>query len=172
MPTTVWLPGQNFVLRQTAPTSSNPTKEYGLIRSTRTVSLQRSVPEPNLVEEIVMSTQQVASRLSELCNKGDFEAAQKELFADDAVSIEMHATPDIPKETKGLRAIMEKGKKWSAGVEQMHSISASKPTVAGNAIAMTLAMDITLKGRGRMKMEELCVYTVKDDKITSEQFFM
>ena len=119
-----------------------------------------------------MSTQQVASRLSELCNKGEFEAAQKELFADDAVSIEMHATPDFPKETKGLKAIIEKGRKWSAGLEQVHGISASKPTVAGNAIAMTLTLDVTFKGRGRMNMEELCVYTVTDDKITSEQFFM
>ena len=119
-----------------------------------------------------MSTQKVASRLSELCNKGDFEAAQKELFANDAVSIEMHASPDFPKETKGINAIIEKGKKWSAGVEQVHSTSASKPTIAGNAICMVLNMDITFKGRGRTKMEELCVYTVKDDKIISEQFFM
>ena len=119
-----------------------------------------------------MSTQKVASRLSELCNQGEFEAAQKELFADDAVSIEMHATPQFAKETKGLKAIVEKGRMWSAGVEQVHSVSASKPTVAGNAIAMTLTMDITMKGQGRMKLEELCVYTVKDDKITSEQFFM
>jgi hypothetical protein len=119
-----------------------------------------------------MSTQQVASRLSELCNKGDFETAQKELFADDAVSIEMHASPEFPKETKGLKAIMEKGKKWSAGVEQLHSVSASMPVVAGNAIAIALSMDVTFKGRGRMKLEEICAYTVKDGKITSEQFFM
>jgi hypothetical protein len=119
-----------------------------------------------------MSTQQVASRLSELCNQGDFETAQKELFADDAVSIEMHASPDFPKETKGLEAILEKGKKWAAGVEQLHSISASKPVVAGNAIAIALSMDVTLKGRGRMKLEEICAYTVKNGKITSEQFFM
>jgi hypothetical protein len=119
-----------------------------------------------------MSTQQVASRLRELCNKGEFEAAQKELFSDDAVSIEMYATPDFPKETKGLKAIIEKGKKWSAAVEQVHSVSASAPTIAGNAIAMALTIDATFKGRGRMKMEEICVYTVKDDKITSEQFFM
>jgi hypothetical protein len=119
-----------------------------------------------------MSTQQVASRLSELCNKGEFETAQKELFADDAVSIEMHASPDFPKETKGLKAILEKGKKWSAGVEEMHSVSASKPIVAGNAIALALTMDVTFKGRGRMKLEEVCAYTVKDGKIASEQFFM
>jgi hypothetical protein len=44
--------------------------------------------------------------------------------------------------------------------------------VAGNAIAMTLSMDVTMKGRGRMKLEEVCVYEVKDGKIASEQFFM
>ena len=119
-----------------------------------------------------MSTQQIATRLAELCNQGKFEAAQKELFADDAVSIEQQATAEFPKETKGLKAIIEKGHKWESGVEKVHSCSASKPLVAGNAIAMTLSMDVTMKGRGRMQMEEVCIYEVKNDKITSEHFFM
>jgi len=120
-----------------------------------------------------MSTQQIASRLADLCNQGEFEAAQKELFADDAVSIEPQPGPDFPKETKGLKAIIEKGHKWETMIEQVHGCSASKPLVAGNAIAMTLSMDVTMKGRGRMKLEEVCVYEVnKDGKIASEQFFM
>jgi limonene-1,2-epoxide hydrolase len=119
-----------------------------------------------------MSTQQIAARLAELCRQGQFEAAQKELFAKDAVSIEQHETPEFPKETKGLNAIIDKGHKWSSGVEKVHSCTASTPLVAGNAIAMTLELDVTMKGRGRMKMEEVCVYEVKDGKIASEQFFM
>ena len=120
-----------------------------------------------------MSTQQTATRLAELCRQGQFEAAQKELFSDDAVSIEPQGTPEIPKETKGLRAILDKGHKWEEMVEKVHGCTASTPLVAGNAIAMTLAMDVTMKGRGRMKIEEVCVYEVnKDGKITSEQFFM
>ena len=120
-----------------------------------------------------MSTQQIATRLAELCRQGKFEAAQKELFAEDAVSIEPHETQGLPKETKGLRAIIDKGHKWESGIEQVHSCSTSTPIVAGNAIAMTLAMDVTMKGQGRMKLEEVCVYEVnKDGKITSEQFFM
>ena len=118
------------------------------------------------------STQQIATRLAELCRQGQFEAAQKELFADNAVSIEQHETPEFPKETKGLGAILEKGHKWESMVEKVHECSASTPLVAGNAIAMTLAMDVTMKGRGRMKLEEVCVYEVKDGKIASEQFFM
>jgi hypothetical protein len=119
-----------------------------------------------------MSTQQIAKRLAELCNKGDFEAAQKELFAENAVSIEQHATPQFPKETKGLEAIIEKGHKWEAGLEKMHSCSVSSPIVAGNAFALTMEMDVTFKGQGRMQMQEVCVYQVKDGKIASEQFFM
>ncbi len=64
-----------------------------------------------------MSTQEIANRLVELCSKGDFEGAQKELYAKDAISIEPHGTPDFDKETKGLDGILEKGKKWSAMVE-------------------------------------------------------
>ncbi len=34
-----------------------------------------------------MTTKEIAGRLIELCRKWDFEAAQTELFADDAISI-------------------------------------------------------------------------------------
>jgi len=120
----------------------------------------------------MMSTQQIASRLAELMSKGKFEDAQKELFADDAVSIEPVQSEVFAKETKGLRAIMEKGHKWESMIEKMHSCSTSQPLVAGNAIALTLSMDVTMKGRGRTQLAEICAYEVKDGKIRSEQFFM
>lgn len=119
-----------------------------------------------------MSTQQIATRLAELCRQGKFEAAQRELFANDAVSIEPRETPLFPKETKGLPAIIEKGHKWEATVEKIHGCTTSQPLIAGNVIAMTLAMDVTMKGRGRTKLEEVCVYEVENDKIKSERFFM
>jgi hypothetical protein len=119
-----------------------------------------------------MNTQQIATRLTELCSQGKFEAAQKELFAEDAVSIEPQESPDVPKETKGLRAIIEKGHKFESMVEKIHGVSTSQPLVTGNAIAIALTMDVTMKGRGRVKLEELCAYEVKDGKIVSEQFFM
>jgi len=119
-----------------------------------------------------MNTQQIAARLTELCRQGQFEAAQKELFAEDAVSIEPRETPDFPKETRGLRAIIEKGHKFESMVENIHGVSTSGPLVTGNAIALALTMDVTMKGRGRVKLEEICAYEVKDGKIVSEQFFM
>ena len=119
-----------------------------------------------------MTTTEIAKRLAELCRQGEYETAQKELYAADAVSIEPHATPDFQKETKGINGIIEKGKKWEASVKETHSISVSEPLVAGNAFAFTLQMDLTMVEHGRINMTELCVYQVKDGKIVSEQFFM
>jgi len=119
-----------------------------------------------------MNTKQIADRLVELCGEGQFEAAQKELFAEDAISIEPRESPDFPKETKGLRAIIEKGHKFDSMIEKRHSCNISAPLVTDNAIALTLTMDVTMKGRGRVKLEEICAYAVKDGKIVSEQFFM
>jgi len=119
-----------------------------------------------------MTIQEIADRLSALCNKGEFETAQKELFANDAISIEPHATPDFEKETNSLQAIIEKGHKFDSMVEQLHQVSTSNTLVAGNAIAFTLMMDITMKGNPRAAWNELCVYQVKDGKVISEQFFL
>ena len=119
-----------------------------------------------------MTTQEIANRLVEICETGDFEAAQKELFAEDAVSIEPHSTPEFDKETKGLKAMQEKAKKWEEMVEKTQDIKISEPLIATNSFAVTLKMHVTMKQGGDMDMNELCVYTVKDGKIVSEQFFM
>lgn len=39
-----------------------------------------------------MTVQKIAERLLEPCRKGDFETAQKELYATDVISIEPYAT--------------------------------------------------------------------------------
>ena len=120
----------------------------------------------------MMSTKEIAKRLKNLCEKGDWETAQKELFAKDAVSIEPMASEAFAKETFGLDGILAKGKKWQDMVEENHALEISDPVIAGNSFALTMCMDVTMKGQGRMDMTELCVYHVKDGKIISEQFFM
>jgi hypothetical protein len=119
-----------------------------------------------------MNTQELATRLVTLCRKGDFETAQKELFADDAVSIEPQATPAFPKETKGLKAIIEKGHTFSSMVQEMHAVELSDPIVAANAFACTLRIDATMKGKPRGEMAEVCVYETKGGKIISESFYL
>jgi ketosteroid isomerase-like protein len=119
-----------------------------------------------------MTTKEIADRLVELCRKGGFEDAQKELFAEDAVSIEPHSTPAFEKETKGLRAIKEKGEKWNSMVKEVNGLEVSDPLVAANSFACTLKMDVTMKDGQHMNMTELCTYHVKDGKIISEEFSM
>ena len=119
-----------------------------------------------------MKTEEIAQRLVTLCRQGEFATAQKELFADDAVSIEPEATPDFPKETKGRAAMVEKHHKFSAMIEQVYSIAMSEPVVAGNSFACAMNMGLKLKGQDRMTMTEICVYEVKDGKIKSEQFHL
>jgi limonene-1,2-epoxide hydrolase len=41
---------------------------------------------------------------------------------------------------------------------------------AGTSFACAMQLDVTIKGQGRMNLNELCVYEVKDGKIISEQF--
>jgi ketosteroid isomerase-like protein len=118
------------------------------------------------------STKEIATRLKKLCEKGDFETAQKELFAKDAISIEPMASKDFPKETKGLDAILAKGKKWNEMVSKTHSFEVSEPIIAGNSFSLAVHMDVTMKNGERMNMTELCVYRVKDGKIISEEFYM
>ncbi len=116
-----------------------------------------------------MMTSQVADRLVELCRKGQFDAAQTELFSDAAISIEPE---DAPMEVaEGLAAIRDKGRHFMESIEEMHGIAVSEPIVAGSFFTVSMAIDATFKGRGRVSMEEICVYEVEDGKIVCEQFF-
>jgi limonene-1,2-epoxide hydrolase len=117
-----------------------------------------------------MTIKEIADKLVAHCRQAAWETAQRELYADHAVSLEPYATPAFAQETKGLAAILEKGKKFDAMVETMHALTVSEPLVATSSFACTMSMDVTMKGAGRMQMTELCVYEVKDGKIVSERF--
>ena len=119
-----------------------------------------------------MTTQEIATQLVDLCRKGDFEKALTDLFSDDAVSIEPRASADFEKETKGLKALKEKGDKWNSMVKEVHGITVSDPVVAGNSFACSMRLNVTMKEGGPMDMTELCIYKVKDGKIVSEEFVM
>jgi len=115
-----------------------------------------------------MTTQDIASRLVELCRSGHFEAAQAELYAQDAESFEPEQAQ--LQYAKGLEAIKAKGDQFQSMVEETHGGYVTDPVIAGNQIALGMGMDVTMKGMGRMNMEEIVVYKVADGKIVSETF--
>ncbi len=116
-----------------------------------------------------MNTQEVANRLVEMCRQGQHMDALSELYAENCVSHEM---PGMPNEvTEGLPAVTTKSEEWLASVEEMHSSEVSDPVVAGDHFSCTMKFDCTFKERGRIQMEEICVYQVADGKIANERFF-
>lgn len=116
-----------------------------------------------------MTTQQVADRLVALCRKGEISKAMEELYSDDIVSIEPEHAPT--KSAKGKKAVFEKGKQFASMIEERHGGSFSDPIVSGSYFSAAMMLDATFKGMGRMKLEEICVYEVKDGKIVWEQFY-
>jgi len=117
-----------------------------------------------------MTTQQIAERLTQLSREGKFEQAQRELYHQDARSIEPEGAPGMHS-VQGMDAIIKKGDQFQSGVETVHDIQVEGPLVSGNFISLRLVMDITMKQWGRQTLDELCVYEVKDGQVVSEQFF-
>ncbi len=120
-------------------------------------------------DQKTMTIQEVANRLVELCRKGQMLEAQEELFSDDVESSE--PTNSRNPSVKGKEAVLAKGKQFVDLIEEHHGGSFSDPIIGGNFFSVACAIDVTLKGQGRMQIEEICVYEVKDGKIKLEQFF-
>ncbi len=121
-------------------------------------------------ETAVSATQEIANRLAELCKEGKWEQAQKELYSQDAISIEPPQSPGMHS-VEGLDNIIKKGEMFQSMIDEIHGGYTKGPLVAGNHITLGIGMDVTMKGAGRMMMEEIAVYEVKDGKIVREQFF-
>jgi|SRR5882724_5200775 len=115
-----------------------------------------------------MTTKEVANRLVELCRKGQIQQAQEELYGKTMVSIEPAGAP--VEKAVGIDAVVEKGKQFASMIEERHGLSITDPVVTGNHFSMGMTLDATMKGRGRVLLEEICVYKVENGKIAYEQF--
>ncbi len=116
-----------------------------------------------------MDISQIANRLVELCRKGEFQTVYSELYSPDCQSIEPKgAQIEV---CNGLAEMAEKGKKWNEMMEEFHGSTISEPLIGDNHFCIAMMMDATFKDTGREKMNELCMYEVKDGKIVKEQFY-
>ena len=124
-------------------------------------------------QEAVMTTQEIADRFYTLSQENNWEKIQSEFFSNDAESIEPAHVAEQGGlvNAKGIDAIREKGKKFQESAEEFHGGYSGKPIVAGNYFAVAMGMDVTMKGMGRMKMDEIALYEVRNGKIVKEQFF-
>ena len=126
--------------------------------------------ENTAIAETILTTQRVADRFNELAKQEKWFEIQDELFSDDVKSIEP-ATAKYLQNAEGKTAVRKKGEDWVKRIEALHSASTSEPVVAGNHFAIARCVDITVKELGRIKMDEVIVYEVRDGQIVKEQFF-
>lgn len=116
-----------------------------------------------------MTTEEIADRLVSLCRRGQNALAQVELYHDDIESIESHANRH--KKTRGITKVQRKTAIFFELAQQIHHSEISDPLVAGNHFCIKISIDVTLRGLGRLQLEEICIYHVRDEKIIKEEFF-
>jgi len=118
-----------------------------------------------------MATQNIAKRYVELCQAGKNEVCLDELYAKDAVSVEAAAMPGMERVVKGLEAIHAKSKAWNEN-NIVHGAEVIGPYPNDGRFAVRFMFDVTHKPSGRrVKMDEIGLFTIENDKITREEFF-
>jgi ketosteroid isomerase-like protein len=117
-----------------------------------------------------MNTEEVATRLVELCRNNEWRKALDELYAKDIVSVEAHEMENMPAEMRGIDQVRGKTDWWEKNME-VHSAKVSGPFVARDTFVVQFDIDATDKASNkRMQMSEVGIYTVKDGKVAREEF--
>ncbi len=117
-----------------------------------------------------MNTEEVSKKLVEFCRKGEWRKALDDLYAKDIVSVEAHAMENMPAEMHGLDQVRGKTDWWEKNME-VHNAKVSGPFVARDTFVVQFDIDVTDKAsKKRMQMSEVGIYTVKDGKVSREEF--
>jgi len=117
-----------------------------------------------------LTAHEVAARFNELAQQEKWFEIQDELFADNVRSIEPENSPYFKYE-EGKIPVRKKGEDWVKLIEAFHGGYTTEPVIGGNFFVVGRGADITVKGIGRMKMEQVMLYEVQNGQIVLEQFF-
>jgi SnoaL-like domain len=117
-----------------------------------------------------MTTEQVAARFNELAQQEKWFEIQDELFADNVKSVDPANSPYL-RFAEGKATVRKKGEDWVKRIQAAHRLHTTEPVVAGNHFAVGREVDITVEGFGRIKIDEVMLYEVRDGQIVLEQFF-
>jgi hypothetical protein len=117
-----------------------------------------------------MTTQEIADRFNELAQQEKWFEIHDELFAENVRSID---PPDSPYfgYAEGKASVRRKGEDFVKRITAFHGAYTTEPVVAGNHFAVGREMDVTVAGHGRIQVNEIMLYQVKDGQIILEQFF-
>lgn len=125
--------------------------------------------QPNS-RETAYTVHEVAARFHTLAQQENWFRIQDELFADNVRSIDPPGSPYLGY-AEGKAAVRKKGEDFVKKISGLHHAFTSAPLVSGDHFAVGREIDITVQGHGRIQMNQIMLYEVKDGKIVSEQFF-
>jgi hypothetical protein len=123
-----------------------------------------------MTNKTAMTTEEVAARFNELAQQEKWFEIQDELFAPNVRSVDPKNSPYFGY-AEGKVAVRRKGMDWVEKVTEVHGLSTTPPVIGGDHFAVGRGFDITTKDFGRVKIEEIMLYEVKDGQIVLEQFF-
>jgi hypothetical protein len=118
----------------------------------------------------ILTTQEVASRFNELAKEEKWFEIQDEFFAENVRSIDPPNSPYFGY-AEGKDPVRKKGEDFVKKIEAVHRAYTTEPVVGGNHFAVGREVDITVRGLGRIQMNQIMLYEVNDGKIVLEQFF-
>lgn len=118
----------------------------------------------------IMTTQEVAARFNELAQQEKWFEIQDEFFADNVRSIDPANSPWFGY-AEGKVPVRQKGEEFVSRITDLHRAYTSEPIVTGNHFAVTREIDITVQPHGRIQINQIMLYEVKDGQIILEQFF-
>ncbi|MEO1235752.1 MAG: SnoaL-like domain-containing protein [Planctomycetota bacterium] len=118
----------------------------------------------------------VGQQLVAYCKEGKFREAIEDLYAEDAKHVEADEMgPEMPQVTEGKAALLQASDHWMQTNEvHGHEVKGPYPHRNGS-FAVWMWLDVTAKqgpmAHQRMQMEEVCLYQVKDGRITQVEFY-
>jgi hypothetical protein len=121
-------------------------------------------------QQKVLTTQEVATRFNELAQQEKWFEIQDDFFAENVKSIDPPGSPYFGY-AEGKAPVRKKGEDFVKRIEALHSAYTSEPLVAGNHFTVGREIDITVQGHGRIQINQIMLYEVKDGQIVLEQFF-
>src|SRR3990170_6112727 len=117
-----------------------------------------------------MTTHEVAARYNELAQQEKWFEIQDEFFADNVKSIDPPNSPYFGY-AEGKASVRKKGENFTNRIEAAHRLYTSEPLVSGDHFAVGREKDITVQGHGRIQINQIMLYEVRDGQIVLEQFF-
>jgi hypothetical protein len=117
-----------------------------------------------------MSTVEVAARFNVLAQEEKWFEIQDELFSENVRSVEPAGSPFF-QNAEGKVPVRIKGEEWVSRVTAAHRLHTTTPVVGGNHFSVGREIDITVDGLGRIQINQIMLYEVKEGEIVREQFF-